>query len=444
MSTEADFADAHRLPRTPPLQAPAPPAEDPQTAVLRPVPPERPAKPGPGPMPPAAPAGQAVAPTGPATAAAGPSPENIPSPANIPPRPTHAPATPPAAASPDKPPVPPQTVTDRSAGPRDTAAFHLAKSEALWNGEPRRTGTARTEDGAATPRPSTPPPIPPAEDLPPPTGSPLTGPLVPPAPAAPPYAAPAPHRSVRRTVLAAAGLVLGVGLVAGAAAGSWLADDADGSPAAEAVFAHGREAWHSAPVDTLFPRTLNGLGTGPGGADRTWIRIAVAPDSSCAGAFDPLLTKALAPVGCDRLVRATYVDATRTSVITVGAVSTKADRTGMGDLRRRFAKEHLDTRTDLMPRPYAAKGTPAAGFGPAQRASWSIRVLDDLPVVVYGVSGFADGRTVDAPQPAAEATRTGATTAPAEAGLGHDAKAVTDRIEQTFRKQAAKGTTEPQ
>nr|WP_234345081.1 hypothetical protein [Streptomyces rimosus] len=267
---------------------------------------------------------------------------------------------------------------------------------------------------------------------------------MPPPPATPPYTPPAAHHSVRRTALAAAGLVLGVGLVAGAAAGSWLADDADGSPAAEAVFAHGRETWHSAPVDTLFPPTLNGLGTGPGGADRTWIRIAVAPDSGCAGAFDPLLTKALAPVGCNRLVRATYVDATRTSVITVGAVSTKADRTGMQDLRRRFAKEHLDTRTDLMPRPYAAKGTPAAGFGPAQRASWSIRVLDDLPVVVYGVSGFADGRTVDDPQPAAEATRTGATTAPAEAGLGHDAKAVTDRIEQTFRKQAAKGTTEPQ
>ncbi|WP_244409477.1 hypothetical protein [Streptomyces albofaciens] len=412
MSTEADFADAHRLPRTPPPQVPAPPAEDPRTAVLRPVPPERPAKSGP--VPPAAP-------TGPAAAAGGP-------PENIPPRPAHAPATP----HPDKPSVPPQAATDRSAAPRDTAAFHLANSGALWDGDPQPPGAARPEDHTAP------------EDLPPPTGRPLTGPLVPPPPAAPPDAAPAPHRSVRRTALAAAGLVLGVGLVAGAAAGSWLAGDADGSPAAEAVFAHGREAWHSAPVDTLFPRTLNGLGTGPGGADRTWTRIAVAPDSGCAGAFDPLLSKALAPVGCDRLVRATYVDATRTSVITVGAVSTKADRTGMADLRRRFANEHLDTRTDLMPRPYAAKGTPAADFGPAQRASWSIRVLDDLPVVVYGVSGFADGRTVDDPQPAAEATRPGATTAPAEAGLGHDAKAVADRIEQTFRKQAAKGTTEPQ
>ncbi|MEV5596209.1 hypothetical protein [Streptomyces sp. NPDC052496] len=412
MSTEADFADAHRLPRTPPQapQVPAPPAEDPHTAVLRPVPAERPAPPVPGPMPPATP------PAAPRATA-----DSSPAPDHIPPRPAQPPTPPRTATTP--PPVPARTPADRSAtpAPRDTAAFHLANSEAFWNG----------------PGPKSPAPQPPAETTPPPpTGPPLTGP---PAPPAPPHGA----KASRRTALAAAGLVLGLGLVAGATAGTWLAGDPDGSPAAEAVFAQGREVWHSAPVDTLFPRTLHGLGTGPGGADRTWTRIAVAPDSGCAGAFDPLLAKALAPVGCNRLVRATYVDATRTNVVTAGAVSTKADRTAMQDLRRRFAKEHLDTRTDLVPRPYAAEGTPAAGFGPAQRASWSIRVLDDLPVVVYAVSGFADGRAVDDPQPAAEATRAGATTAPAEAGLGHDAKAVADRVEQTFRKQAAQGTTEP-
>ncbi|MEU7188902.1 hypothetical protein [Streptomyces sp. NPDC045369] len=447
MSTEADFADASRLPRTPP-RVPAPPTEDPQTAVLRPVPPERPAEPGPGPMPPTAPA---TAPPRPATPAAAPprpaapaaplASADPPPPVGIPPLPTHAPApartdaapTPAPAPprtdpAPTPPPVPAQAPADRSATPRDTAAFHLANSEAFWNGP-----------GAAEAHPNTPPrpTQPPAGAAPPPTGTPLSGPPLPPAPACR-------ARLSRRSALAAAGLVLGLGLVAGATAGTWLADDTGGSPAAEAVFAQGREVWHSAPVDTLFPRTLNGVGTGPGGADRTWIRAAVAPDSGCAGAFDPLLAKALAPVGCHRLVRATYVDVTRTNLVTVGAVATKADRTAMQDLRRRFAKEHLDTRTDLMPGPYAAKGTPAGDFGPAQRASWSIRVLDDLPVVVYAVSGFADGRTVDDPQPAAEATRAGATTAPAEAGLGHDAKAVSERIEQTFRKQAAKGTTEPQ
>ena len=45
--------------------------------------------------------------------------------------------------------------------------------------------------------------------------------------------------------------------------------------------------------------------------------------------------------------------------------------TAMRALRTRFTKEHLDRRTDLMPRPYAAKGTVADDFTDAQRATWT-------------------------------------------------------------------------
>ncbi|KOG50485.1 hypothetical protein ADK74_02080 [Streptomyces decoyicus] len=240
---------------------------------------------------------------------------------------------------------------------------------------------------------------------------------------------------------AAACLVLGIGLIGGAAAGGWLTEKAVGSPPdAEAAFAKGHDVWRNTPVDTLFPRTVNGLGVGPGGADRTWTRIAVAPDSACKGAFDPKLAAALAPAGCVRLLRATYVDATRSGFITVGAQITKADQAGMMALNTRFSTKNLGIRTDLMPLPYAAKGTLAADFGRAQRASWTVRVLTDLPAVVFAVSGFADGRTFTEPQPAEAATRPGATTAPAESGLGHDAKDLADRIEADFRKAAGSPT----
>ncbi len=105
-----------------------------------------------------------------------------------------------------------------------------------------------------------------------------------------------------RTAVAAACLVLGVGLLGGAAAGSLLGDDAAGA-AAVVRFDHARELWHTLPVDSLFPRTLTGENAGPGGADRKWIRVGVAPDSGCKDAFDPLLAKALSPAGCARLVR---------------------------------------------------------------------------------------------------------------------------------------------
>ncbi|MFI6877918.1 hypothetical protein ACIBL6_31205 [Streptomyces sp. NPDC050400] len=238
--------------------------------------------------------------------------------------------------------------------------------------------------------------------------------------------------------------MLGLGLLGGAATGTLLTGDGgSGTVSARTAYHDAGELWHSIPVDRLFPPTLKGEGAGPGGADRTWTRVAVAPDSGCTAAFDPLLYKALRPAGCLRLLRATYTDATQSQVTTVGLMFTKADLEATKALRTRFTEQGLDRRTDLMPRPYAAEDTVAAGFGDAQRASWTLNVLTDAPVVVYAVSGFADGRTVSDPEPAAEAMKPGATTAPAQAGLGHEAQGVADRIERGLRKAVQKSTEQP-
>ncbi|MEV1065774.1 hypothetical protein [Streptomyces sp. NPDC050263] len=245
-----------------------------------------------------------------------------------------------------------------------------------------------------------------------------------------------------RSAAAAVGVVLGLGLIGGAVTGSWLVGDSEeGGERSSYTAAAG--LWHNVPVDQLFPLTVDGQGAGPGGADRTWTRIAVAPDSGCADAFDPLLLKAFAAVGCQRLLRATYTDATQSYVTTVGLLFTDADAAAMRALDTRFSKEGLAERADLMPRPYAAKDTVAAAFGDKQRAAWTVSVLTDAPVVVYAVSGWADGRTVDTPQPAPQATATGATTAPAQAGLGNEAQGLADRIERGLRKTAATPSEQP-
>ncbi|MFF1450910.1 hypothetical protein ACFVYF_22655 [Streptomyces sp. NPDC058274] len=250
-------------------------------------------------------------------------------------------------------------------------------------------------------------------------------------------------RTRPRIVAATVCVVLGLGLIGGAATGSWLTGDSASAAGAAGAFAASGNLWHSVPVDQLFPPTVNGEGAGPGGADRTWTRIAVASDSGCTAAFDPLLRKALAPVGCLRLLRATYTDATRSHVTTVGLLFTKADAAAMTSLKTRFQKDGLDRRTDLMPRGYAAKGTVAAGFGDAQRASWTVSVLTDAPVVVYAVSGFADGRSVTTPEPAADAVKSGATSSVAQAGLGHEAQGLADRIERSLRKTVTSATEKP-
>ncbi|WP_325065085.1 hypothetical protein [Streptomyces apocyni] len=251
-----------------------------------------------------------------------------------------------------------------------------------------------------------------------------------------------PARGRARTAVAAACVVLGLGLIGGAVTGSWLTADA-ADPTERSRFAAAADTWHSEPVDTLLPAVVKGEGAGPGGADRRWTRIAVAPDSECAGALDPLLLKALEPVGCERLVRATYTDDTRSHVTTVGMVFSEADEPAMRALRARFAKDSLERRDDLMPRTYPARGTVAEGFGDRQRATWTVSVLTDAPVVVYAVSGFADGRTVSAPEPVADALATDATSAPAQAGLGHEAKGLADRVERTLRKTVSAATEKP-
>ncbi|MFF9300739.1 hypothetical protein [Streptomyces sp. NPDC014764] len=250
------------------------------------------------------------------------------------------------------------------------------------------------------------------------------------------------RRTRGQVVAAAVCLVLGTGLIGGAVTGAWLADGPEG-PGTRHAFAVAGDLWHEVPVDQLFPPTVQGRGAGPGEADRVWTRIAVAPDSGCKGAFDALLTRVLAPVGCERLLRATYTDATQSHVTTVGLLFTEADAAGMEALARRFERERLDRRGDLMPLPYAAKDTAAEGFGAGQRASWAISVLTDAPVVVYAVSGWADNRTVDEPQPAEDAMGPGATTAPAQAGLGHEARGLADRFERALRQRAGTPTERP-
>ncbi|MFG3348843.1 hypothetical protein ACGF1Z_27755 [Streptomyces sp. NPDC048018] len=242
------------------------------------------------------------------------------------------------------------------------------------------------------------------------------------------------ERGTARLAGAVACAVLALGLVGGALTGAVLAGSGAGEPAEPAGYTQARALWHNAPVDTLFPRTLTGASAGPGGSARTWTRIVVAPDAPCTATTLPkALNTTLATIGCDRVLRATYTDATSSHVVTVALVFTQADPATMRTLGSRAADE--------APPALAAPGTVAAGFGPPQRASWWRHVLTDLPVVVTAVSGFADGRAVAEPEPAERAMTPKRTTAVAQAGLGHEAKGVADAVERTLRRTVA-GTVE--
>ncbi|MFC9796256.1 hypothetical protein [Streptomyces sp. NPDC057695] len=247
------------------------------------------------------------------------------------------------------------------------------------------------------------------------------------------------ERRVGRAVAVGVCAVLGVGLIGGALTGMWLAAAEPGEPTEPAGYSEAKDLWHNAPVDTLFPRTLAGPGAGPGSAARTWTRIVVAPDAACTPA---VLAKGLLatvrPLGCERVLRATYTDATASSVITVGLVFTDADATVQSTLGQGLTSRLGQDVPPSLPGP----GTVAARFGAPQRASWWLNAPADLPVVVTAVSGFADGRPVDSPQPADRAMTAGRTDATAQSGLGHEAKNITLRFERLLRTAVAPPTTD--
>ncbi|MFI6422237.1 hypothetical protein ACIBG6_33150 [Streptomyces sp. NPDC050842] len=243
------------------------------------------------------------------------------------------------------------------------------------------------------------------------------------------------ERRTGRVLAVTACVVLGVGLIGGALAGIWLASADPAHPAEPAGYTEAKDLWHNAPVDTLFPRTLAGPGAGPGAAARTWTRIVVAPDTPCSPAvLAKGLLATLTPLGCERVLRATYTDATASSVITVGLVFTRAE----ADAQRTLGQGGLTARLGAdVPPALSGPSTVAARFGARQRASWWLSAPADLPVVVTAVSGFADGRAVDRPQPADQAMARGRTDATAQSGLGHEAKGITARFEALLRKAVA-------
>ncbi|WP_424214618.1 hypothetical protein ACN20G_22520 [Streptomyces sp. BI20] len=273
-------------------------------------------------------------------------------------------------------------------------------------------------------------PAPPAPDAAPDLPAPRPDGDGPPAPdgSAAPQAPPAPApRGPGRVLAATLCALTGAGLLVGAGVTKWTEHrEAERPRGAAESYRAGAELWHEAPVDALLPPVVAAPDAGLGGADRTWTRVALVPDADCPAALSPGWTTALARAGgCERVLRASYTDATRSFVITVGLVFTPGDDAGA-----------LAALPGNLPIP------PGLGFADEQRATWTVTAVPEAPVLVYTVSAHTDGRTVNRPRPAPQAGRESAspedaeapdTSALAQSGLGHDSRALADRITRAVR-----------
>lgn len=212
------------------------------------------------------------------------------------------------------------------------------------------------------------------------------------APGVAPEVAPAGRRPVRglRLVTFIALLVVGIGAVAGG--GTLLARELT-RPAtrAEVAAASSQEIatrWQRLTAGAIFPATVGYQS--PEGSALTATLIGIAPRASCASALDPKIAAAVRPLGCEAVLRATYVDASGTLVATVGfAVMSSAEAANRASSALTTAQTVSGIRAATF------SGTPAATFGDRQRASFAGGQVPG-PYLFFFAAGYADGRVLPA------------------------------------------------
>ncbi|SEK45565.1 hypothetical protein SAMN05660976_00590 [Nonomuraea pusilla] len=188
-------------------------------------------------------------------------------------------------------------------------------------------------------------------------------------------------------MVAASALTLVCAVAAGVAASAAAAEFTRGPSPAELHAASRREVaerWRSWPAGRVFPATLL-YSAEQGGVERA-SRIGISPRTDCAEAVDPEAVAALRAAGCLGVLRATYIDALRGVLVTVGVVALPDERAAAR------AKAVFPESGDPVPgvRPLAFHGTVADRFSPSVRQAGSVR--QSGPYVVLTAAGQVDGR----------------------------------------------------
>ncbi|MFI6736872.1 hypothetical protein ACIBI9_28425 [Nonomuraea sp. NPDC050451] len=175
--------------------------------------------------------------------------------------------------------------------------------------------------------------------------------------------------------------------VSGSAAGTELTR---GPSAAELQTAARREVaerWRTWPSGRIFPATLP-YSAEQGGRERA-SRIGISPTTAC-DPVDPKAVKALRKAGCKGLLRATYIDALRGVLVTIGVVALRDEPDAVR------AKAAFSDSGKPVPGlyPLAFRGTVADRFTPDVRQAGSVRQAG--PYLVLTTAGQVDGRPADA------------------------------------------------
>ncbi|MBF8193623.1 hypothetical protein ITP53_49705, partial [Nonomuraea sp. K274] len=175
--------------------------------------------------------------------------------------------------------------------------------------------------------------------------------------------------------------------VAGSAAGTELTRGPSTAELHAAAKREIAERWRTWPAGRIFPATLP-YSAEQGGRERA-SRIGISPHTAC-DPVDAKAVEALHSAGCRGVLRATYIDALRGVLVTIGVVAL-ADELGAVRAKSAFAETG---KPEPGLRPLAFSGTVADRFTPGVRQAGSVRQAG--PYLVLTTAGQVDGRPANA------------------------------------------------
>ncbi|MER6574767.1 hypothetical protein [Nonomuraea sp. NPDC001023] len=173
--------------------------------------------------------------------------------------------------------------------------------------------------------------------------------------------------------------------VAGSAAGTELTRGPSAAELRAAATREVAERWRAWPAGRVFPAALP-YAAEQGGQERAE-RIGISPHTGCgAGSVDAKAVRTLREAGCRGVLRATYIDALRGVLVTVGVVALP------DEARAVRARSAFADNGKPVPglRPLSFTGTVAERFTPSMRQAGSVRQAG--PYVVLTTAGQVDGR----------------------------------------------------
>jgi hypothetical protein len=148
--------------------------------------------------------------------------------------------------------------------------------------------------------------------------------------------------------------------------------------------------WRALPAGRIFPATAGYQVAGSAlyssqPLPLTATRLGIAPQGTCAAAVSKTAGAILAADHCTAMLRATYIDASGSMLVTLGVAVLPASGSARAAAARLSA-----VGNHLVLRPLAVAGSAAASFRSSQR-QLAVTVVRG-PYVILATAGFTDGR----------------------------------------------------